>query len=1108
MSSNFEILLEQLDRFIRRFYLNLLIKGSLLFGAGFLILFLAFTILENFGYFSTTVRFVLFYGFVAFNVFVFFRYVFRPLAGFFKIGKRLKPGDAARILGKHFKHELGDKITNALQLKHYVENDDGRSQLIIAGIEQKSFQALKFPFSKAIDLKQNKRFLPYFIIPSIVVAGILFLSPSFIVEPAHRLARYDTHFEKPAPFSFTIESPLQGFQNENLVLEARSKGTVLPSQAFIRQGNGEFVMTGDNKGLFSYHFKNLQESFDFFIESQGFLFGPYRVQVVQKPTFSHFSVKVENPAYTGLGVQQFNNLGDILVAEGARIHWEFNTRGSGKVQFLVDQQEIENLEVRPGVFQLNLKAQKFFNYQVYAFNNEVGRGDSLNYFVQVKPDAWPQIQIEEQQDSVLLSHIFFRGIIQDDYGFSRLEFRYRITNPRQNRAGGEIEFLAEKLAFDPIIRNQTFYHHFDVNSVNVKPGESLEYFFIVFDNDGVNGPKSAQSRMFSFYVPSQEELMAITRESNQQMKEEISSGISNIQETRKDIEDIRRQMLDSDQLNWQQRDALENLLNKQKEVQESFEKLSETKKMNELRDEQFSEIDERLKEKQEELNKIFEEVVSDEMKDLMEKIREELDKLDREQVFQMLDQMQFEMGNFENMMDRALEFFKQLELERMLQQSIGMLEEAKTKQDEVIEENRDGSGDSEQLTEDQKDINENLESLSDLLNELREKNQQLQRPHQMDDTRSLENSMMQDLNNALEQMSQGQQGGALPNQQSGRQKMDQLSERLQNMQQKMFEQQMAEDSRSLRQILENLIKSSFAQESLLLEVRRINVNDPRYVEMIQEQRKIADDLKMIEDSLVALSKRQMQIGSFVNREIGEINMNLERGIHELINRRRAQGASRQQFVMTHINNLALLLNESLQNMQMQMAGNSSGNPQDGDQNPMNFPGMRQMQEQLNQMLEQLQQGHQPMQGQGTQPMSMSEQLARLAAEQEAIRMQLRKITEEYKRGGENTQALDQLQREMERTELDIVTRNITRQTIQRQQRILTRLLEHEKAQLQREQEERREGTTAKNYQISNPADVFEYNRNRNRELEMLRSLPPELKPFYRSLVETYFLNVY
>jgi hypothetical protein len=96
---------------------------------------------------------------------------------------------------------------------------------------------------------------------------------------------------------------------------------------------------------------------------------------------------------------------------------------------------------------------------------------------------------------------------------------------------------------------------------------------------------------------------------------------------------------------------------------------------------------------------------------------------------------------------------------------------------------------------------------------------------------------------------------------------------------------------------------------------------------------------------------------------------------------------------------------------------------------------------------------------------------------------------------------------MERTELDIVTRNVTRQTIQRQQRILTRLLEHEKAQLQREQEERREGTTAKYYELSNPADIFEYNRIRNRELEMLRSMPPGLKPFYRSLVETYFLNV-
>ncbi len=1107
MAGNFDILLEKLDRFIRRYYLNLLIKGSLLFGAGFLVLFLVFSLLEYFGYFGTGVRFVLFYGFLLFNVFVLIRYVARPLAGFLKIGKRIDTADAAQIIGKHFKHEIRDKITNALQLRHYMEENAEGRELIMAGIDQKSSFALKVPFADAIDLKGNKKYLPFFLFPLMLVFGILLVRPAFVVEPASRIARYEMHFAKPAPFSFGFEGELQGFQGENLTIHARSQGAILPAQAAIRYGEAEYLMMADGKGLFSHQVRNLQESFQFFVESQGFVFGPFDVKVVQKPAFSHFNVKVQNPGYTRLGDQQFSNIGDLMVAEGADIVWEFNTRGSGKVSFGMEDKNAEVTEIRPGVFQVQQRASKSFGYHVFAWNEEVGMGDSLNYFVQVKPDAFPQIQIEEQQDSVLISHLFFRGLIQDDYGFSKLEFRYRIFNERQKRSGEEGEFLSEKLSFDPNSLNQTFYHHFDLNTVYVSPGQTVEYFFMVADNDGVNGPKTSRSRLFSLYIPSQEELLAQTRESNEQMKDEISAGISDVRQSRREIDEIRRQMLESDRMNWQQRDALENLLEKQQQVQENFEQVNEMRQKNEQRDEQFMEQNQRIQEKQEELNRLYEEVVSDELRELMEKIREELDKLDREQVYDMLNQMEFEMGQLENQMDRALEFFKQLEVERLLQQSIDMLEEAKKEQDDVMEETQSGQAENDQLIEDQSDINKNLNTLSDMLEEFREKNDKLQRPHNIDDTSELENSMMEDLQKALEQLQEGQPQRSLQNQQGGRQKMDQLSMRLQSMQASMGEEQLAEDARALRVILENLLKSSFSQESLLLEVRTINVNDPRYVELIQEQRKIQEDLKMIEDSLVALSKRQLQIGSYVNREIGEINMNLDQGMFELVNRRRFQGASRQQFVMTHINNLALLLNESLQNMQMQMAANGSGDPKSDGQCQGGFPGLREMQESLNQMLEQLQQGHQPMPGESGQPMSVSEQLARLAAEQEAIRNQLKNLADELKQAGEDGRALDQLQRDMERTELDIVTRNITRQTVQRQQRILTRLLEHEQAQLQREQEERREGTTAKNYELSNPADVFEYNRIRNRELEMLRSLPPGMKPFYRSLVETYFLNV-
>jgi hypothetical protein len=216
--------------------------------------------------------------------------------------------------------------------------------------------------------------------------------------------------------------------------------------------------------------------------------------------------------------------------------------------------------------------------------------------------------------------------------------------------------------------------------------------------------------------------------------------------------------------------------------------------------------------------------------------------------------------------------------------------------------------------------------------------------------------------------------------------------------------------------------------------------------------------------------------------------------------------------MTNINNLALLLNESLQNMQMQMAGSGGeGMPQQGQgSGEPSFRNMRQMQEQLNQMLQQMQQGHQGMPGQTGQPqMSMSEAMARMAAEQEAIRKELQKMSEQLGREGygEMQEELSELQKEMEQTELDMVRKEIGRQTLMRQEEILTRLLEHERAELQREMDERRVGNTANNYEFSNPEEIFEYNRIRNKELEMLRSMPAGLKPFYRSMVETYFLNM-
>jgi hypothetical protein len=72
---------------------------------------------------------------------------------------------------------------------------------------------------------------------------------------------------------------------------------------------------------------------------------------------------------------------------------------------------------------------------------------------------------------------------------------------------------------------------------------------------------------------------------------------------------------------------------------------------------------------------------------------------------------------------------------------------------------------------------------------------------------------------------------------------------------------------------------------------------------------------------------------------------------------------------------------------------------------------------------------------------------------------------------------------------------------------MTRLLQAEKAEREREQEERRESNENIFDQKRNISVFNEYNRLMKEEAELLKTLPPALKPFYRSMVKDYFNTI-
>jgi len=344
-------------------------------------------------------------------------------------------------------------------------------------------------------------------------------------------------------------------------------------------------------------------------------------------------------------------------------------------------------------------------------------------------------------------------------------------------------------------------------------------------------------------------------------------------------------------------------------------------------------------------------------------------------------------------------------------------------------------------------------------------------------------------------------------------KMDKLAQKMKQQQDQQQQEQSEEDMKSLRMLLENLIRFSLDQESLMQELKGIDVNNPRYTKLAQRQRELKDDAKVLEDSLFALSKRVVQIQNIVNTEIAAINYNLGKTILNLQDRFVPQARADQQYVMTSVNNIALILTEAFNQMQQQMQSQqqmqgSCKKPGKGKPSP-SAQKLRQMQQQLNEQMKALQKKMEgKKEGQKGKPGeqgSMSEELARMAAQQEAIRNELQQLSnQENKDGNGSLGNLDKLAKEMEQTEKDLVNRRINQETIKRQEDILTRLLESEKAEREREQDEKRRSTEGRDMPNRNTSQFEEYKRLKMKEIELLKTIPPDLSPFYKNLVNYYF----
>jgi len=1107
MTDNYKILTGKLDKFIKKYYTSLMIKGILISIAAIGVLYILMNFIEYYAYLETIPRTLLFYAFLVFSIAIIYRMVFLPIIKMFKLGKNISYDEVAKLLGKHF-GKINDKLINTLQLRKISELSNEDNDLLIASIEQKIKEIKYIDFNLAIDFSVNKKLIKYAIIPVFIVLILLIIVPRVLTEPSNRIINYNTEFEKPEKFQIHIlNNKLEAVQQDDFKLDVKVSGVEIPTEISIKYQNNIYRLNKTKNNLFNYTFRNIQSNIKFELFAEDIRTNYFEIVVFPKPIILSFETFLDYPKYTRKIDETIKNNGDIIIPEGTIVDWKFFTKDASNLFFSINNENFNFEKTNSNVIRFSRKIINSSDYSVGIENQYIKSKDTLEYKITTIPDAFPAIFISEIRDTILKKYLYFNGTIRDDYGFDKLNFKYSVIGNNEEIMNSN----KSKIVIEKDKNQNRFYYSFALDTMKLNPGDKLIYYFEVWDNDRINGSKSTKSQTMELRIPEIGEIEKKLKEQTKNIQEVLEESLDESIQIKKQTEKLIKEIINKEKLDWKEKEKVEEILEKQNKLKEKISDAIRKLEKKNRTEESFMKIDKKILEKQRKLEELFKKIMTDEIKELFEKIQEKLDEIDKDKIKELLEDIKMSNEDLEKELDRNLELFKQIEFEKMLNDAIDKLNKIKERQEKLAEETNEKKSKKENIKPKQEKIEEEFNQLKEELKELEKKNSELENKHEMPNNETLENEASDEIDKSQEKIGKNKMSKASEHQKNAAMKMGKMADFLMSVKQSMMKEEQGEDINTLREILENLIQVSFEQEDLIKEINKTGIKDPKYVDVIRKQNNITEDVEMIKDSLFALSKRQIKIEHFVNEEIDEIDRNLKKA-EDQINKRKINIASKhQQYVMTHINNLALMLAEVLKKMEEEQSMQNSMSGKGNCTKPGktgNASSMKKLQQQLNKQLKEMQNGKDKKgkkgKGKGNNEKSMSEQFARMAAKQAEIRNRMQNYLEELKGQGIYDRDMENIAKGMEKTETELVNKILNQETINRQEQILTKLLKSEKAELEREKEKKRKSIESKTQKISNPLEYLEYKRKREKETELFKTVPAKLKPFYRDVISKYF----
>ena len=1029
---------------------------------------------------------------------------------------------AARI-GQRFP-AVSDRLVNLLDLAD-GRASDAPSPLLDGAVQMLGREIEPVPFEHVEDLRPAKRTAPFAAVPVMGVLLFGVFAPAVFTGAVHRLFSPTETFAPPAPFSLVVTpGDVELVRGEDLAIEVAVRGRALPRQATLLLGRADEERTdpvrlvADSTGAFRHVVTNVRETLRYRIEAGTVQTDWFTATVVARPTVQRVQVTARPPAYTRLPPQSLApNVGDVTGLPGTVVTVLADVGGVAvdSARLVFDDGTAQRLDVARERVQGEFVLRREGTYRLVLHGtNGFENADPIVYTLQTLSDAAPQIRLTAPGSDVDLTDALRTTVavrITDDFGFARLRLFWRVAEDEAPFAPVDLPLT------NPRLLDQDVAHDWLLRTAapTLAPGDVVEYYVQVWDNDAVAGYKSARTPTFTLRFPSITEQFEQLEEAGDETERGLEELLQDEDETREQFEQLRDELRRKQDTDWEDRRQLDNLKERQQALEQQVEQSAQ--QMEEMLDQMRENdlVSEETLKQYEELQRVMEEIATPEMMEALQKLQEAMENLDLPQMMEAMEEFEFNEEQFRERMERALELFEKMKAAQKLDEAakraeaLAEQEQALQEQTEALQEQQESGeltdeesqAEQDRLAEEQQRAQDDAEALEQLMQELQEQMEGMKSAPQEQMQQMMEQmqQMPEQMQQNSEQLQQNQLQDAQQGQQQMQQQMQQMSQQMMQMGQQMSQEKKQADLSGLRRALDDVLTLSYEQESLRANTAQQSRDSPALRPTAAQQVELSAGLATVSDSLRSLAREVPQMDIEIQRRTGEALREMGQSVSELAERRVPQAAGHQKASMTHLNDLALLLSDLMDQMQNPSSGSGQGSPsmQQMMQQMMQMSGQQQ---QLNQQIQQM---LNDMQG---QRLSQDQQgrMQQMRQQQEALRKQL----EEMARSGELDPAsksqLRRIAEEMEQVERQLGSGRLTRELRERQQNILTRLLEARESINQRGKKPERESQTGDDRPQSAPGELPPTEEVDRLRRDLIRALESGYAPDYQELIKRYF----